>query len=1390
MNRRLTFCLMAVLAGIRTPANAGESDSFEKVIMPLLDSHCNTCHSTEKEKGELDLERFSSVAEIKKHPMIWENVLEQLANNEMPPKKEPQFSPEQKRQLIAWVQTMLDEVALANAGDPGPVVLRRLSNDEYTYTLRDLTGVDTLAPAKEFPVDGAAGEGFTNAGAGLVMSPGLLTKYLDAAKEVASHAVLLPDGIRFSASTSSRDWTDEALMKIRHFYAQFSEAGGATEVNLQGVKFDTNAGGRLPVEKYIAVLLNEREAIRAGKPLPSVAAESGLNARYLNLLWQALEASSSSIVLNDVRKGFRSAGVKDSAVLARMVHDWQQALWRFASVGHIGKKNGPKGWQEPVNPLTSRHEMRMKLKAPADGSDLTLYLYTNDAGDGHEHDMAVWENARLVAPGRADLPLRDLRAMTQQLALRRKAVAASVKEYLAAAHEADTASGRTDVAKLAQKHGVEPALLAGWLDVLGIGSSGPVKLEPLLSRKMERTPDYNFIKGWTGDQALSVLANSSDTAVRTPGTMKPHSIATHPSPTVASVIAWRSPVSGTMRVTGNVQDAHPECGNGVTWALELRRGHSREVLSSGATQGAKLVDIGQHDQIRVLPGDVIAIVIGPREGNHACDLTAVDLSLTNGTLEWNLAKDVSPNILAGNPHADSYGNDKVWHFVGEPTKANIAPQIPAGSLLALWRKSGDAAERARLAAQVQLLLQQGSGSTEAASPNRALLTQLLAFNGPLLTGAKLSGDVAEGLEPSSYGLDPALFGQAIKGHAVAPTSLGVLAPSVLAVRLPASLVDGAEFVVTGKLHQDALGEGSAQMQVLTTPPDKNSGIAAGKAESAVTNGQWSDNNLQTVHSAPVLVKDGSAARRRFESAFDEFRALFPIALCYTKIVPVDEVVTLTLFYREDEQLKRLMLDDAQAKILDRLWDELRFVSESPLTQVDVFEQLYQFATQDASPSAFEPMREPIMRGAAEFKKLQAAVQPRHVQAVLEFATRAWRRPLTQPEQRELPSLYQTLRKQELPHAAAVRMLLTRVLVAPAFLYRGERASPGLKASPVNDWELATRLSYFLWSSAPDDELRSLAAAGRLRDPEVLTGQARRMVKDSRVRRLATEFGCQWLHVRDLETLDEKSERHFPTFASLRADMQEETVRFFIDLFQENRPVLSLVAADYSFVNGPLAKHYGLDTASSDWQRVDGLRAKGRGGILGFASTLAKQSGASRTSPILRGNWLSEVVLGDRLPRPPKDVPLLPEEAPQGLTERQLIERHSSDASCAGCHQRIDPFGFALEGFDAIGRARRQDAAGLQIDTRVKLPDGTRFEGLDGLRSYLLTTRREDFLRQFCRKLTGYALGRSVQLSDKPLIESMLAALKASDHQAMAAIEVIIRSPQFREVRGRDFITSN
>jgi hypothetical protein len=343
---------------------------------------------------------------------------------------------------------------------------------------------------------------------------------------------------------------------------------------------------------------------------------------------------------------------------------------------------------------------------------------------------------------------------------------------------------------------------------------------------------------------------------------------------------------------------------------------------------------------------------------------------------------------------------------------------------------------------------------------------------------------------------------------------------------------------------------------------------------------------------------------------------------------------------------------------------------------------------------------------------------------------------------------------------------------------------------VSDWELASRLSYFLWSSLPDEELRRVAASGRLRDAGVLAEQAQRMLRNDRVRALAIEFGAQWIHVRGFDELQEKNEKLFPEFdARLRGAMYEESILLFQDLFQRDGAVRQILDADHTYLNEALAKHYGIPgVAGPEWRRVEGVKQYGRGGILGLASVQAKQSGASRTSPVLRGNWVVETLLGEKLPRPPPNVPQLPEAETgnEGLTMRQLVQRHVSDAACATCHQRIDPFGFALESYDPIGRLRQKDLGGLPVDAKARLKDGTEFEGLDGLRDYLLTRKKEVFVRLFCRRLLGYALGRGVALSDQTLIDDMIAEANRDDGRLSGLVLAIVRSPQFRTIRGGEY----
>ena len=1054
------------------------ADEYRTEVRPLMRQFCLGCHSTAARVGELDLERFNSLAEVRQDTKTWLKVDEMLDNGEMPPESAGRPSSQQRNKLRGWVERYLHSEALANAGDPGPVVLRRLNNAEYTYTIRDLTAVD-LNPARAFPTDSAAGEGFTNTGNSLVMSPALLSKYLDAAKQMARHAVLLPDGFRFSPTTTRRDWTDEILAEIRTLYGQFADTadlGVGSDVGNVAVHGDTRIGlaGRLPLEKYLAATLVERDALTTGsKTIEAVARERGLSAKYLSTLWESLTGPQSSLLLDDLRSRWRRAATpQDASALAADIAAWQRGLWTFGPVGLIGRKGGPSRWMGPVDPLLARQEIRFPIPEDLRGENtVVLSLVTTDAGDGGDHDHVVWHEPRLVAAGRPDIYLRDVR--------------------------------------------------------------------------------------------------------------------------------------------------------------EMYRGSD---------------------------------LIGPARSSE------------------------------------------------------------------------------------------------------------------------------------KWGLDVEMFGKRPDGSPIDPASLWTSAPSVMTIRLPGHLAAGRELVATVVLDKEMGDGGIVQVDVVVGTPATSSGLLPSEVIvtfSRVT--QVFADRREVSFKRAFLIARNNPARRRLEAAFDEYRSLFPAALCFNQIVPVDEVLTLTVFYREDDHLARLMLDEEQKSRLDRLWRELHYVSQSPLLRVTALDLLLEAfegnGVEDRSQyQAVKPLRRPFDQRAAAYRKELNAHEPIQVDALVEFAAQAWRRPLTLAEADELRGLYREMRDQELSHDEAFRLTLARVFVAPSFLYRLENAPMGAAAATVSDWELASRLSYFLWSSQPDEELRALAASGTLHDPEVLKKQARRMLADARVRRLAQEFACQWLHIQDFDSLDEKSEKYFPEFEDLRGDMYEESIRFFTDAFQSDGPLLSLFDADHTFLNERLARFYGIEGVEGEsWRRFEGIRRHGRGGILGLATTLARQSGASRTSPILRGNWVSEVLLGEKLPRPPRNVPQLPadETAIEGLTVRQLVARHTSDPQCSSCHQRIDPFGFALEGFDAIGRRRESDLAGRPIDTRTRLPDGSEINGLEGLREYLLEKRRDAVLRQFCRKLLGYALGREVQLSDEPLLAEMQERLPRSGYRFSPVIEMIVQSPQFRRIRGRE-----
>ncbi|MFY7969675.1 MAG: hypothetical protein ACOVNV_11310, partial [Pirellulaceae bacterium] len=473
-------------------------------------------------------------------------------------------------------------------------------------------------------------------------------------------------------------------------------------------------------------------------------------------------------------------------------------------------------------------------------------------------------------------------------------------------------------------------------------------------------------------------------------------------------------------IQGAVQHAHPECGNGVLWVLELRRGNTRQRLAEGVSQGAAVIPIPDQNGIAVRKGDAIVLTILPRDGNHSCDLTAIDLAITAGDQKWDLAQQLSPDLLAANPHADLQGNPDVWHCFSEPTSGSSAVVLPAGSLLAQWQAAVDPDQRRALAQRIAQLVKTEPSDLPADHPDRLLRKQLRWSQGPRMTMV-LKKIASNALAPSDatqplpeWGLPASRFGSLPDGSATDPTTLVVAAPQSLEIRIPAELAAGRVFQSLARLAPDAqspnaMGRGSVQVRASLQKPD----------------------SLPLQPQLPLLVAEGSSAEAAWKERFQQFRDLFPVALCYTKIVPVDEVVTLNIFFREDEQLKRLMLEESEQKEIDRLWDELLFVSREPLQMIDAHQQLQEFATQDRQDLVpqFAAMKEGIDRRAAEYRRRLVEVEPLQLEALRPIAAKAFRRPITDTQWKSLVDGYHKLRSDDLSHEEAIRLSMARILVS-------------------------------------------------------------------------------------------------------------------------------------------------------------------------------------------------------------------------------------------------------------------------------------------------------------------------------------------------------------------------
>ena len=397
--------------------------------------------------------------------------------------------------------------------------------------------------------------------------------------------------------------------------------------------------------------------------------------------------------------------------------------------------------------------------------------------------------------------------------------------------------------------------------------------------------------------------------------------------------------------------------------------------------------------------------------------------------------------------------------------------------------------------------------------------------------------------------------------------------------------------------------------------------------------------------------------------------------------------------------------------------------------------------------------------------------------------RAYRRPVTEEDLAPVLSFYDA-GQAEAGFERGVQRALERILVSPEFLLRVEAPPADVRPGtpyPVSDLELATRLAFFLWSSIPDDELLEVAAAGRLRAPGVLDGQVARMLADPRATSLVSNFVAQWLYLRDLEAR-RPNDRLFPNFDDgLRDALLRETELVFETFLREDRRVPELLTTNETFVNERLARHYGIPHVyGSHFRRVSLGDDSVRGGLLGMGSILTLTSYATRTSPVVRGKWVLENILGAPPPPPPPDVPALRDTGEDGrvLSMRGRMAQHRANPVCASCHARMDPLGLALENLDAVGRWRSHDESGAAVDASGVLPDGTAFEGLAGLRA-VLAARPEAFVTTFAEKLLMYAVGRELGPFDRPTVRQIVREAAGREYRLSAIVQAIVESTPFQ-----------
>jgi mono/diheme cytochrome c family protein len=523
----------------------------------------------------------------------------------------------------------------------------------------------------------------------------------------------------------------------------------------------------------------------------------------------------------------------------------------------------------------------------------------------------------------------------------------------------------------------------------------------------------------------------------------------------------------------------------------------------------------------------------------------------------------------------------------------------------------------------------------------------------------------------------------------------------------------------------------------------------------------------------------------------------------------DEFIVKVKYIRDDRFLAENLIDPPTRKRLDQAWNDLYASFEYHNNYLRLLAKHYGIGLKDKGiaqldkaqiktlPAEMQKYVTPLRAHYDAVMAAQAAARPGHVTNCLEFASRAWRRPLTDKEKQNLRAFYEQTLSEESDHRKAIQALLARILVAPQFLYRVEQVTdaPAVKSvsyapeiKSLTNWEMASRLSFFLWASIPDDELRRAAATGQLTDSAGIQRQVKRMLADPKARRLATEFFGQWLGFYHFDQYKGVDTSRFTEFTDdVKEAMYDEAVSFFEYMIRRDRPIKEILTADYTFLNKDLAKFYGVKKEIKAGERVElveGANAFQRGGLLRLGAVLTVTSAPLRTSPVKRGDWILRRILGTPVPPPPADAGSLPADDKLfgGLSLKAKLEQHKRNATCANCHTRIDPLGFSLERFDPTGRWRERYPDGNPIEDAAALADKTEIAGVDGLLKYL-QGKEAQVRKTLSSKLVGYALGRTVLASDQLLIERMVQA--GGDATFAQLATEIATSKQFRHRLGRE-----